>query len=93
MLCLGCGCCVRHDEVCLCCCENPLCCDKYPLYGKACIGRDTPQTSDVDSRMRLYEHVVLSGGNTMFPGLTTRLERELKDLYCSNVLKERVIVD
>lgn len=45
------------------------------------------QTSDVDSRMRLYEHIVLSGGNTMFPGLPTRLERELKDLYCSGVLK------
>lgn len=45
------------------------------------------QASDVDSRMRLYEHVVLSGGNTMFPGLPTRLERELKDLYCTNVLQ------
>ncbi len=45
------------------------------------------QTSDVDSRMRLYEHIVLSGGNTMFPGLPTRLEKEIKQLYCSRVLQ------
>ena len=26
----------------------------------------------------LYKHIVLSGGSTMYPGLPSRLEREIK---------------
>ena len=29
-------------------------------------------------RSELYKHIVLSGGSTMYPGLPSRLEREIK---------------
>lgn len=38
-------------------------------------------------RADLYKHIVLSGGTTMYPGLPSRLERELKQLYLERVLK------
>lgn len=38
-------------------------------------------------RADLYKHIVLSGGSTMYPGLPSRLERELKQLYLERVLK------
>ncbi|OQR78276.1 Actin-related protein 2, partial [Tropilaelaps mercedesae] len=46
---------------------------------------DSIQSMDVDIRADLYTNVVLSGGTTMFPGLPTRLERELKQLYIERV--------
>lgn len=33
--------------------------------------------SDVDIRRSLYENIVLSGGTTMYPGLSERLGKEL----------------
>ena len=45
------------------------------------------QDIDVDNRKRLYEAVMLSGGSTMFPGLPTRLERDVRQLYLDRVLK------
>lgn len=41
----------------------------------------------MDNRKRLYEAVMLSGGSTMFPGLPTRLERDVRQLYLDRVLK------
>lgn len=38
-------------------------------------------------RSDFYKHIVLSGGSTMYPGLPSRLERELKQLYLERVLK------
>lgn len=38
-------------------------------------------------RAEFYKHIVLSGGSTMYPGLPSRLERELKQLYLERVLK------
>lgn len=38
-------------------------------------------------RSEFYKHIVLSGGSTMYPGLPSRLERELKQLYLERVLK------
>ena len=35
----------------------------------------------------MYEHVVLSGGSSMYPGLPSRLEKELRRLYLTHVLK------
>ncbi|XP_072168294.1 actin-1-like [Diadema setosum] len=35
---------------------------------------------DVDIRKQLYGNIVLSGGNTMFPGIANRLELEMKRL-------------
>lgn len=40
-----------------------------------------------DTRLEFYKHIVLSGGTTMYPGLPSRLERELKQLYLDRVLK------
>jgi len=45
------------------------------------------QEADVDLRPAFYKHIVLSGGSTMYPGLPTRLEKEMKDLYLKFVLK------
>ncbi|XP_067128800.1 actin-related protein 2-like [Centruroides vittatus] len=47
----------------------------------------TIQSADLDIRSELYKHIVLSGGSTMYPGLPSRLEREMKQLYLQNVLK------
>ncbi len=45
------------------------------------------QSADMDVRPELYKHIVLSGGSSMYPGLPTRLEKELKILYNERVLK------
>nr|CAH7731525.1 unnamed protein product [Callosobruchus chinensis] len=42
---------------------------------------NTIQAADIDMRSELYKHIVLSGGSTMYPGLPSRLEREIKQLY------------
>ncbi|CAG5094728.1 Oidioi.mRNA.OKI2018_I69.XSR.g13816.t1.cds [Oikopleura dioica] len=45
------------------------------------------QGADMDIRPELYKHIVLSGGSTMYPGLPSRMTRELKQLYFQNVVK------
>ena len=45
------------------------------------------QAAEIDIRSELYRHIVLSGGSTMYPGLPSRLEREIKQLYLERVLK------
>lgn len=47
---------------------------------------NTIQAADIDTRPDFYKHIVLSGGSTMYPGLPSRLERELKQLYLERVL-------
>jgi actin-related protein 2 len=47
---------------------------------------NTIQAAPVDVRSELYKHVVLSGGSSMYPGLPSRLEKEMKQLYLSKVL-------
>uniref|UniRef100_A0A6P7H699 Actin-related protein 2-like n=1 Tax=Diabrotica virgifera virgifera TaxID=50390 RepID=A0A6P7H699_DIAVI len=42
---------------------------------------DFETAADIDMRPELYKHIVLSGGSTMYPGLPSRLEREIKQLY------------
>ncbi|KAK3385712.1 actin family [Podospora didyma] len=44
------------------------------------------QSADVDIRASLFKAIVLSGGSSMYPGLPTRLERELKQLWLTRVL-------
>jgi len=46
--------------------------------------------ADIDLRAAFYKQIVLSGGSTMYPGLPSRLEKDMKDLYLSKVLKGRV---
>lgn len=45
------------------------------------------QEADIDLRSAFYQHIVLSGGSTMYPGLPSRLEKEMKSLYLERVLK------
>lgn len=45
------------------------------------------QSSDMDCRPEFYKHIVLSGGSTMYPGLPSRLEKEITALYKEKVLK------
>jgi actin-related protein len=46
----------------------------------------TIQSAAVDTRQELYKHIVLSGGSSMYPGLPSRLEKEMKQLYLTRVL-------
>ena len=46
----------------------------------------TIQAAPVDIRGELYKHIVLSGGSSMYPGLPSRLEKEMKQLYLTQVL-------
>merc|ERR1712193_351616 len=47
----------------------------------------TIQGADMDIRSDLYNHIVLSGGSSMYPGLPSRLEKEIRQLYLDRVLK------
>ncbi|KAI9705059.1 MAG: Arp2/3 complex subunit, actin nucleation center [Candelina mexicana] len=47
----------------------------------------TIQAADVDVRSSLYKAIVLSGGSSMYPGLPSRLEKELKQLWLTRVLR------
>lgn len=44
------------------------------------------QGCEVDIRSTLYKSIVLSGGSSMYPGLPSRLERELKQQWLAKVL-------
>jgi actin-related protein 2 len=46
----------------------------------------TIQAAAVDIRSELYKHIVLSGGSSMYPGLPSRLEKEVKQLYLTRLL-------
>eukprot|EP00933_Yihiella_yeosuensis_P046845 TRINITY_DN42475_c0_g1_i1.p1 TRINITY_DN42475_c0_g1~~TRINITY_DN42475_c0_g1_i1.p1 ORF type:complete len:396 (-),score=68.05 TRINITY_DN42475_c0_g1_i1:130-1317(-) len=48
---------------------------------------DTIRKSDMHVQKDYFQHIVLSGGTTMFPGMSSRLEKDLKKLYLDNVLK------
>mmetsp|Transcript_10537 Transcript_10537/g.15208 ORF Transcript_10537/g.15208 Transcript_10537/m.15208 type:complete len:387 (-) Transcript_10537:240-1400(-) len=48
---------------------------------------DMIQEADIDLRSHFYKHIVLSGGSTMYPGLPSRLEKEMRELYLTNILK------
>lgn len=41
--------------------------------------------ADMDLRPHFYKHIVLSGGTTMFAGLPSRLEKDVKELYVQKV--------
>lgn len=51
---------------------------------------NTIQSAVIDIRPELYKHIVLSGGSTMYPGLPSRLEREIKQLYLERVLRGHI---
>lgn len=45
------------------------------------------QSADIDLRTSYYKHIALSGGSSMYPGLPSRLEADIKGLYLKNVLR------
>jgi len=45
------------------------------------------QEADMDLRASFYKHIVLSGGSTMYPGLPSRLEKEMKQMYLEDILQ------
>ncbi|KAK9805786.1 hypothetical protein WJX73_010176 [Symbiochloris irregularis] len=45
------------------------------------------QGMDVDNRMAMYQHIVLSGGSTMFGGVPQRIENDIRALYLQHTLK------
>jgi len=45
------------------------------------------QAADIDCRADFYKHIVLSGGSSMYPGLPSRLEKDIKDRYVNEILK------
>ena len=48
---------------------------------------DTIVKSDINLRHTFFESIVLSGGTTMLPGLSTRIHNDLKDLFLERILK------
>jgi len=44
-------------------------------------------TADMDLRQPFYNHIVLSGGTTMYPGLPSRIEKDIRELYHKHVAK------
>jgi actin-related protein 2 len=48
------------------------------------------QEADIDTRAEYYKHIVLSGGSSMYPGLPTRLEKDIKNRYLNEVLNGSV---
>ena len=48
---------------------------------------DVIQKAEQDIRPDLYKAIVLSGGTTMYPGLPSRLEHDLRALYLRDVLR------
>jgi actin-related protein 2 len=44
-------------------------------------------SADMDLRQPFYNHIVLSGGTTMYPGLPSRLEKDIRELYHKHVAK------
>jgi actin-related protein 2 len=45
------------------------------------------QAADMDCRSEYYKHIVLSGGTSMYPGLPSRLEKDIKERYLRDILK------
>jgi len=45
---------------------------------------DCIEGCEVDLRKPLREHIVLSGGTTMYPGLPSRLEKDMNDFYTNS---------
>ena len=67
------------------------------LFTPALLDKETPglselvfdviQRADADVRVTLYGSIVLSGGTTMYPGLSTRLEGDVQRMHLERVLK------
>jgi actin-related protein 2 len=72
--------------------EAPECMFNPALVDQESVGMgelvfDCINKADMDTRTEFYNHIVLSGGSTMYPGLPSRLEKEIKRLYFERVAK------
>lgn len=47
----------------------------------------------MDTRKSMYSNIILSGATTMFPGFSSRLEKEMKNLYFDRILKKNPTKD
>mmetsp|Transcript_21330 Transcript_21330/g.37763 ORF Transcript_21330/g.37763 Transcript_21330/m.37763 type:complete len:390 (+) Transcript_21330:427-1596(+) len=45
------------------------------------------QAAEVDTRDSYFKHIVLSGGSSMYAGLPSRLEKDIRELYLRKVLR------
>ncbi len=43
----------------------------------------------MDVRKVLYANILVSGGTSMFPGYSTRLENDIKKIYTEKILKNK----
>ena len=61
------------------------------LFNPSLIGKEQPgvadmvfdmiMEADMDCRPEFFKHIVLSGGTSMFPGLPTRMEKDITARY------------
>lgn len=66
---------------------NPGLADHGDGHGLSELVYDTIMKSDINVRKDYFQHIVLSGGTTMFPGMSSRLEKDLRRLYFERVLQ------
>jgi actin-related protein 2 len=67
------------------------------LFDPLLVGSDSPgvtdlvynviQETDLNLRSEFYRNILLTGANTMFPGLRARLDHELQAKYVDSILK------
>ena len=48
---------------------------------------DVINAADIDLRAEFYQRIILSGGSTMYPGLPSRLEHDIRQRYLRDILK------
>jgi actin-related protein 2 len=70
--------------VCVCVC---VCTRVCVFAGMADLVVEVVNAADMDTRLELYKHVVLSGGSTMYRGLPSRLEADIRARYLRETLK------
>lgn len=59
----------------------------YEAVGLSEAVHDCIAALPIDCRRAMYATVLLGGGTMMLPGLSTRLERDLRELYLERVLQ------
>lgn len=66
---------------------NPSKCGIDTTQGISHLLYNSIMSVDIDLRNELFKHIVLSGGTTMFAGLPSRLEKDIKELWIKNIAK------
>lgn len=66
---------------------NPAAAGRGDGGGLADLVFNTIRRSEIDVQKDYFSHIILSGGTTMFPGLSSRLEKDIRKLYLERVLQ------